>query len=137
MLGLMFGFSMVVYYVITLLAKVLYNSKIKLPSPTRLPRSEKKAPYVFVAKNAFALHPNMIMPYLYTLMERISIIYNRRVSSAWNIVEDTFSILNSRFEIFHKAILIVLYSGKQMLVQPGLKEIHQTIHRIHIISTCS
>jgi hypothetical protein len=82
--------------------RALYAGKLKLPKPTNLPESTRTAPYVFVSDDAFALHTNMIKPYPYTSMKREETIYNGWLSRARNVVEDTFGILTSRFEIFQQ-----------------------------------
>lgn len=117
--------------------QVLYNGKLNLLPPVRFPRSEKKAPYVRVADDAFALHPNMIKPYPYTSMEGTQIIYSWRVSNARNIVEDTFYILNSRFEIFHSAIALNhqrqlhLYTKPAAIYIISCVDINHTTNVIH------
>jgi hypothetical protein len=85
----------------------LYNKKLNLPSPRKLPQSNRVAPFVFVADAAFAQHENLMKPYPQLGLTTAEEIYNARVSRARNVVEDTFGILTSRFEIFQRPIHLV------------------------------
>ncbi len=82
--------------------KNFYDYKLNLPRPDRLPNSDKIVPYVIVCDDAFMLHPNMMKPYPYTSMKKEERVFNKRLSRARNTIEDTFGILNSRFEILQK-----------------------------------
>lgn len=87
----------------------LQHNKLNIPAEELVRNSNKSLPYVFVADDAFPLRTDMIKPFrqadLNTYEKKI---YNNRVSRARRIVENVFSILTSRFRIFHTDINIDL-----------------------------
>jgi len=82
--------------------KALYDYKLNIPRPEKLPNSSIIALFVIVADDAFMLHPNTMKLFPYTSLKKEERVFNKRLSRARNTIEDTFGILNSRFEIFQR-----------------------------------
>jgi hypothetical protein len=82
----------------------LYEShQLGIPEPTHLSRTEETFPYAFVTDEAFAFTPNM-KPYSQNALNNRKRAFNYRLSRARRVVENTFGILVSKFEIFQKEI---------------------------------
>lgn len=64
-------------------------------------------PYVFVADNAFPLHPNIIKPFPgdhpQGSMQRN---FNRKLSSVRIVVENAFGVMSARFRVLRKPIAL-------------------------------
>ncbi|XP_023209751.1 uncharacterized protein LOC111612739 [Centruroides sculpturatus] len=83
----------------------LENNKLNIPVESKVRNSSRSMPYVFVVDDAFPLRVDMMKPFQQTdLISQDRKIYNYHVSRARRIVENTFGILASRFQIFHTAI---------------------------------
>lgn len=89
----------------TVLWEKICNNSLNLPSPHPLPNSIVDVPYVFLGDGAFALGMNLMKPYPGNhdrdSPERI---FNKKLSSARVIVENTFGILSAKFRIFKSPI---------------------------------
>lgn len=86
--------------------ELLENNQLMLPESAPLPNTNENFPYIFVADEAFALNVHMMKPYPQKLLNDERHEYNRRISRARAPVENAFGILNSRFGIFQKAIML-------------------------------
>lgn len=89
----------------TVLWDMICSNTLNLPTPRPLPGSNINIPYVFLGDGAFALHMNIMKPYPgnhdRNSPERI---FNKKLSGSRVIVENTFGILASRFQIFKRPI---------------------------------
>lgn len=89
----------------TLLWDMICNNTLNLPPPHPLPGSDFDMPYVFLADGAFALHRHIMKPYPGNhhrdSPERV---FNKKLSRSRVIVENTFGILSSKFQIFKRPI---------------------------------
>ncbi|XP_049700170.2 uncharacterized protein LOC126055353 [Helicoverpa armigera] len=84
--------------------KMCTNS-LNLPPPHPLPGSNIDVPYVFLGDGAFALSEHLMKPY--PDQHNIGSAkreFNKRLSSARVVVENTFGILAARFRVFRKPI---------------------------------
>ncbi|XP_069801016.1 putative nuclease HARBI1 [Dendropsophus ebraccatus] len=82
-------------------------SKRLRQSALHLPGNDKTVSnlnFVFVADDAFPLHPNLLKPYPSRNLTMEKKIFNYRLSRARRVVENTFGIMANRFRIFHTAI---------------------------------
>lgn len=84
---------------------MISNNTLNLPAPHPLPGSNIDMPYVFLGDGAFALHTHIMKPYPgnhdRNSPERI---FNKTLSGSRVVVENTFGILASRFQIFKRPI---------------------------------
>jgi hypothetical protein len=78
----------------------LEEAKLKLPQPSYLPGSSVKAPFVFVADDAFPLKENIMKPFNRNCLSEENRIFNYRLSRARRCVENAFGILSNRFRVF-------------------------------------
>ena len=89
----------------TVFWNMLSNNTLNLPAPRPLPGSNMDMPFVFLGDGAFALHTHIMKPYPgnhdKNSPERI---FNKKLSGSRVIVENTFGILASRFQIFKRPI---------------------------------
>lgn len=89
----------------TLLWNMISHNTLNLPPSHPLPGSNIDMPYVFLGDGAFALHAHIMKPYPgnhdRNSPERI---FNKKLSGSRVIVENTFGILASRFQIFKRPI---------------------------------
>ncbi|XP_068094390.1 uncharacterized protein [Hyperolius riggenbachi] len=86
--------------------KTEFNTRLKnrqLSLPT-MAQTKKGLNFVFVADDAFGLHPHILKPFPHTNLSTQHQIYNYRLSRARRVVENAFGILANRFRIFHTAI---------------------------------
>ena len=72
---------------------------LELPEPAQLPQSNKTAPFVFVADDAFPLKPYMLKPFCFRSQTDEQRIFSYRLSRARRTVENAFGILANRFRV--------------------------------------
>ena len=87
------------------LGYAIENNKLNVPSPTKLPNSEKIMPYVLVADDAFGLKTHMMKPYPTQNLSLHQRVFNYRLSRARRVIENAFGIAASRFRIFCRPIV--------------------------------
>ncbi|XP_069616711.1 uncharacterized protein [Ranitomeya imitator] len=85
----------------------LRNNQLQLPQ-----NEDTKANlnFVFIADEAFPLHPHLLKPFAQRTLTAERRIYNYRLSRARRVVENAFGILANRFRVFHTAINLKLPS---------------------------
>ena len=81
------------------------NNQLNIPSQAKLPNSEKVLPYVFVADDAFGLKRHLMKPFPSQNLPLDKRIFNYRLSCARIIIENTFGVAASRFQVFHRPII--------------------------------
>lgn len=85
--------------------KMMCNKSLNLPLAHPLPGSNIDVPYVFLGDGAFALTENLMKPYPgQHSIGSAKREFNKRLSSARVVVENTFGILTARFRVFRKPI---------------------------------
>jgi hypothetical protein len=83
----------------------LYEShQLDIPEPTNLLRTQGTFPYVLVTDEALALAPNFMRPYSQNALNNRKRALHYRLSRTRRVVEKTFGILVSTFEILRKEI---------------------------------
>lgn len=60
--------------------------------------------YVFAGDERFCLHEHLLTPYLQKEIDNTKRIYNYRLSHTRNVVENTFGVITSRFQILRRPI---------------------------------
>lgn len=86
------------------LNKALEDKQLNIPNPQNIPYTERLAPYVIVADDAFPLKAWMMKPFKGNDLPYDKLIYNYRHSRARRVSENAFGILVSRFQIFRQPI---------------------------------
>ncbi|XP_069582421.1 uncharacterized protein [Ranitomeya imitator] len=66
--------------------------------------------FVFIADEAFPLHPHLLKPFAQRTLTPERRIFNYRLSRARRVVENAFGIMANRFRVFHTAINLKLPS---------------------------
>ena len=84
--------------------KVLKNNGLDIPDPAILPGTNVKAPYVFIADQAYPLLNNMLKPYPGSNLTIDKASFNARLSRARKSVECAFGILCVKWRILSKSI---------------------------------
>lgn len=83
------------------------SDSLFLPPPRPLPGSNKPVPYVFLGDGAFALSTSVMKPYPGNHdVGSPKREFNRKLSSARVVVENTFGILASKFRVFRKPLMV-------------------------------
>lgn len=84
----------------------LFNSGNMFPFPSKLPNSDKIAPYVLVGDEAFRLHTHMMKPFSRPVAsaDNGKAIFNYRLSRARRVSENGFGLLSQIFRIFYTPI---------------------------------
>ena len=88
------------------IGKRLKNSSLNLPSTADLPGTTTTSSFVFVADEAFPLHINLMRQYPGRNLSNSQRVFNYRLSRAKRMVEYAFGVMVSRFQVFHKPLLV-------------------------------
>ncbi|KAJ8353280.1 hypothetical protein SKAU_G00208490 [Synaphobranchus kaupii] len=86
------------------LGKALQRGDLHLPGPRPLPGTEQPVPHVIVGDEAFPLQNNLMRPYPGRQLDEPRRIFNYRLSRARRVVENSFGILASKWEIYQRRI---------------------------------
>lgn len=88
--------------------KKLYDYNLNLPPKSCLPGDDNGVPlpYVFVADEAFALHPNLLRPFPGRSLNDDRRIFNYRLSRARQHIECSFGIMSKKWRVFQTSILV-------------------------------
>lgn len=87
--------------------RLMQEGKLNLPGPSALPNTNELFPHVFVGDEAFALTKEIMKPFSEKTLNPERLEFNRRLSRARVVVENTFGILVSRFGVFQKPIHLI------------------------------
>ncbi|CAH2010848.1 unnamed protein product [Acanthoscelides obtectus] len=86
------------------LYKRIHQNKLNVPNPDSLPGTNVRAPYVFIADEAYPLMPNLLKPYNRRNRSLEHINFNQRLSRARKTIECTFGIMYAKWRLLSKAI---------------------------------
>ncbi|XP_065675590.1 uncharacterized protein LOC136091806 [Hydra vulgaris] len=81
------------------------NNLLNFPDPSCISSYSKSItfPYTFLADEAFALKPHMMRPYpRRTNLDKTEIVFNYRLSRGKRVIENSFGVLASIFQIFRR-----------------------------------
>lgn len=84
--------------------KLLKQQKLKIPTDSFLPETNIKAPFVFIADEAYPLMTHLLKPYSRRNLTPENMNFNMRLSRARKTIECAFGILYSKWRILSKAI---------------------------------
>ena len=90
----------------TVFGKALVAKLLQIPEPGTLPNSEKKLPFVFDGDDAFTMIENFMKPYIQTGLIAEQRIFNYRPSRARRVIENSFGILISRFDVLQQPLAL-------------------------------
>ncbi|CAH2108869.1 unnamed protein product [Euphydryas editha] len=91
----------------SVLFEKLQKNSLHLPKPEPLSNGDVNMPYVFVADNAFPLHPNIMKPFPGQHPEgSMQRNFNRKLSSVRIVVENAFGVMSARFRVLRKPIAL-------------------------------
>lgn len=80
------------------------KNQVGIPSPAKLPMSERVCPYTFISDDAFALTNYMMKPYSHTGLTLNEQFFNYMLSRSRRVVENSFGILANRFQVLFAPI---------------------------------
>lgn len=80
------------------------NNPLQIPPPDVIGGMEEPTSYYLVGDDAFPLSTNLMKPYGGGGLSKKQRIYNYRLCRGRRIIENTFGIMCTKFQIFHKAI---------------------------------
>ncbi len=86
------------------LGKAIKNDNLAIPQPRPLPGFSQPIPHVIVADEAFPLSQNLMRPFPGKDLDEARRIYNYRLSRARRLVENSFGILASKWEVSQRRI---------------------------------
>lgn len=110
------------------------TNQLRLPGFSQLPGSNFICPHVFVADDAFALGPHIMKPFGGTKRDQAQFEFDKRLSRARRVVENSFGILVCRWRILYHAICcepenaekiikaVVVLHNFLMMTDPGASE---------------
>ena len=81
--------------------KKLWHEELNLQLPRRPDNSTSDLPYVLVGDEAFALRKDLLKPFSQKQLTNECRVFNCHLSRAWRVIENTFGIMASRFQVFH------------------------------------
>ncbi|GFO46462.1 pescadillo homolog [Plakobranchus ocellatus] len=84
--------------------RALETGKFESPEPADLPQTTVKAPFVFVADEAYPLLPFLLKPYSGTCLPYEQENFNKRLSRCRKTVECAFGILTSKWRLLNNPI---------------------------------
>ncbi|CAH1992755.1 unnamed protein product [Acanthoscelides obtectus] len=84
--------------------KNLTNNTLNLPDEIRLPGTDYKLPFVFVADEAFALHYHLLRPFGGHQLDQLKRTFNYRLTRARRFVECGFGIFANKWRILHRPL---------------------------------
>lgn len=84
--------------------KLLSKKKLKIPKDRRLPNTNIKMPFVFIADEAYPLQTFLLKPYSRNELNVECTYFNQRLSRARKTIECSFGILYSKWRILSKSI---------------------------------
>jgi len=82
----------------------LLHEEIYLPLPRKPDNNASDLPYVFVGYEAFVLRKDLLKPFSQKQLTNERRVFNRHLSRARRVTENTFGIMASRFRVFHTEI---------------------------------
>lgn len=86
------------------LGKAIKSDNLAIPQPRPLPGFSQPIPHVIVADEAFPLSQNVMRPFPGKDLDEARRIYNYRLSRARRVVENSFGILASKWEVYQRRI---------------------------------
>jgi len=86
------------------LGTILEEGQGDLPPPKPLPNSNIVTHHAFVGDEAFPLKTYLLRPYARNNLQDAERVFNYRLSRARRVIENTFGILVTRWQIYHKMI---------------------------------
>jgi hypothetical protein len=92
-------------------------------------------PYVFIGDEAFALRKDFLKPYSEKELNHDRTHYNKRLSSARQIIENIFGILANRFRVFHTALGVSLDNAESIVM--GACALHNFLRKKCPSSYCN
>jgi len=86
--------------------KNYFSGTFNLPEDKKLPHSELVLPCTFLGDEAFALSKYTMKPYPQKNIDLMMRVFNYRLCRARRIIENSFGILASRFQIFRRELRV-------------------------------
>lgn len=91
------------------------SNPLNIPAPSDISDECTDVPYFLLGDDAFPLSENLIKPYPYSGLTKKQRVFNHRLSRGRRVIENTFGILASKFQIFHRSIKM-LPAGVQRVI---------------------
>ncbi|XP_034232770.1 protein ALP1-like [Thrips palmi] len=86
--------------------KLMKEEKLMLPGKCHVDGMEKKLPFFFVGDAAFPRSQEMVTPFKGEFLDPEKKVFNYRVSRARRVIENTFGMLEQRYEVFSRSMKI-------------------------------
>lgn len=84
--------------------KLMHQKKLQIPDCDFLPETTVRAPYVFIADEAYPLMTNLLKPYSRKHLTLENLNFNQRLSRARKTIECTFGIMVAKWRLLSKPI---------------------------------
>ena len=107
------------------LGYAIENNLLQIPGPAKLPNSEKRLPFVFVADDAFGLKTHMMKPFPSHNLPLDQCVFNYRLSRARRVIENTFGIAANRFRVLRRPIIANV--SKVILITKAIVALHNLL----------
>lgn len=86
------------------LGNLMQRNELSIPQPIPLPKEQVDFPFFFAADEAFPLCKHIMRPYPQKVLDNERRIFNGRLSRSRQIVECSFGMFTSKFEILQRAM---------------------------------
>lgn len=91
------------------------SNSLHIPAPSNISEDCTDVPYFLLGDDAFPLTEHLLKPYPYSGLTKKQRVFNYRLSRGRRVIENTFGILTSKFQIFHRSIKM-LPEGVQRVI---------------------
>lgn len=94
----------------------MLQNELPIPDPKALPGSDKVIPHYLVGDAAFPLCANLMRPYPGQGLPKEKEIFNKRLSSARRVIENTFGILVMRWRVLLNTLYLIPENAEKVVL---------------------
>ena len=107
------------------LGYAIENNLLQIPGPAKLPNSEKRLPFVFVADDAFGRKTHSMKPFPSHKLPLDQRVFDYRLSRARRVIGNTFGIAACRFRVLRRPTIANV--SKVILITEAIVALHNIL----------